>query len=363
MKPISDMAFYCCGVRMQDAAQASPVCGDVYAKLFMDEYGRRIYDKFKEEIISNASIIVRHRIIDDVLRHMLLSQPDLCIVTIGAGFDSRPYRLRGGTWFELDEPQVITYKNERLPILGCANPLHRVAIDFCTDSLEERLSDIPHGGPTVFILEGVFIYLNESEIKKLLEIFNKLFPKHELICDLVNRQMVEHYGQRLHQIVEEIGASFKPVDTPESIFLINGYRVRETISVAEVSVDLGINKVPKFILRYFFNREIKGNSVYVLEKHDPDLAAIKSNADFSENYSGPTTDKLKSRGAAKPDIMEPRHHIPELSDQIRRARSRWQCLGRRLCTMRSARRCDAAGTSRSSPAARRSCRADAPMRS
>src|SRR5213593_494267 len=110
MKPISDMAFYCCGVRMQDAAQPSPVCGDVYAKLFMDEYGRRIYDKFKEETISGASIIVRHRIIDDVVRHMLLSGPDLCIVTIGAGFDSRPYRLTGGTWFELDEPQVITYK-------------------------------------------------------------------------------------------------------------------------------------------------------------------------------------------------------------------------------------------------------------
>lgn len=269
MKPISDMAFYCCGVRMQDAAQTSPVCGDVYAKLFMDEYGRRIYDKFKEETISNASIIVRHRIIDDVLRHMLLSQPDLCIVTIGAGFDSRPYRLTGGTWFELDEPQVIAYKNERLPIFECANPLRRVPIDFCTDSLEEKLAHISHRSPIVFILEGVFIYLNENEIRKLLEIFNKLFPKHQLICDLVNRQMVESYGQRLHQIVEEIGASFNAVDKPESIFLISGYQVKQTISILEVSADLGINKIPKFILRYFLNGEIKGNSVYVLEKHEP----------------------------------------------------------------------------------------------
>ena len=268
MKPISNMAFYCCGVRMQDAALESPVCGDVYAKLFMNDYGRRIYDKFKEETISNASIIVRHRIIDEVLRHLLLSRPNLCLVTIGAGFDSRPYRLTGGTWFELDEPQVIAYKNERLPISECPNPLHRVAINFCTDSLEKKLSHISHCGPIVFILEGVFIYLNENEIRKLLEIFNHLFPEHLLVCDLVNRGIVEKYGQSLHSIVAEMGASFKAVNKPESIFLTSGYQVKKTISIVEVSVDLGINKIPKFLLGYFYNEEIKGNSVYVWEKHE-----------------------------------------------------------------------------------------------
>lgn len=253
---------------MQDSAGESSLCGDVYAKLFMDECGRRIYDKFKEETISNASIIVRHRIIDDILRHMLLSSPDLCIVTIGAGFDSRPYRLAGGTWFELDEPQVITYKNQRLPISECANPLCRISIDFCRDSLKEKLSPISdsYAGAIVFILEGIFIYLDKNEIRKILKILGNLFPKHQLICDLVNRQMVESYGQRLQEIIVEIGASFKAVDNPELIFLISGYQVKKTISIVEASAELGINKIPKFILKCFCNREIEGNSVYVLEK-------------------------------------------------------------------------------------------------
>lgn len=268
MKPISNIAFYCCGVRMQDSVEKNSVCGDVYAKLFMDEYGRRIYDKFKEETISNASIIVRHRIIDDVLRQMLLSSPDLCIVTIGAGFDSRPYRLAGGNWFELDEPQVIAFKDQRLPVSECANPLRRIPIDFCKDSLKEKLSPITdsYAGKIVFILEGIFIYLDKNEIGKILETLDNLFPKHLLICDLVNRQMVESYGQRLQEIIMEIGASFKAVDNPESIFLINGYRVKKMISIVEASADLGINKIPKFVLKYFCNREIQGNSVYVLEK-------------------------------------------------------------------------------------------------
>jgi hypothetical protein len=32
MKPISQTAFYCCGVRMQDAESEKPVCGDVFAR-------------------------------------------------------------------------------------------------------------------------------------------------------------------------------------------------------------------------------------------------------------------------------------------------------------------------------------------
>ncbi|MGV8892514.1 MAG: class I SAM-dependent methyltransferase [Burkholderiaceae bacterium] len=265
MKPISNIAFYCCGVRMQDAVEESPICGDVYAKLFMDGYGRHIYDEFKDEVCTNASILIRHRIIDDVLRSMLVSNPDLCVVSIGAGFDSRPYRLAGGIWFELDEPLVMIYKNVRLPTSECANPLRRIPIDFCTDSLEEKLSAISHTGQVVFILEGVFIYLNQNETKKTLEAFSSLFPKHQLICDLVTREMVEGYGKKLQEIAAKMGAPFKAIDKPESIFLTCGYKVKNKISILEVSVDLGINKIPKFIWKYYFNKEIKGNSVYVLD--------------------------------------------------------------------------------------------------
>src|SRR5690349_375784 len=113
MNPISKTAFYCCGIRMQDAERQNPVCGDTYAKVFMNDEGLQIFEAFKDETSPNASSVARHRIIDDFLRQELLIHPDLCIILIGAGFDSRAFRLKGGTWIELDEPQVIEYKNER----------------------------------------------------------------------------------------------------------------------------------------------------------------------------------------------------------------------------------------------------------
>ena len=263
MKPISNMAFYCCGARVQDAATASPICGDGYAKLFMNDYGQRIYDKFQTETTTTVSMTVRHRIIDEVLRQMLRANNQLSIITIGAGFDSRPYRLAGGNWFELDEPALIAYKNEHLPAETCANPLRRIAIDFCKDSLEDKLSVISSSSPAVFILEGIFIYLDEAQTGALTQTLNRLFPEHLLVCDLVNRDMVEKYGQRLRDIAAQMNAPFKAIDRPESRFSSGGYQVEAKISLVEVCVDLGLYSVPKYFLNYFLKNEVDGNAVYV----------------------------------------------------------------------------------------------------
>src|SRR5690349_16352972 len=133
MKPISRTAFYCCGVRMLDAESLSPLCGDNLARLFMNEEALNFLEEFKDETGPNLGNVTRHRLIDDHLRQELLDNQALRIIIIGAGFDTRAYRLKGGSWVELDEPQVITYKDERLPVSESRNPLQRIPIDFATD--------------------------------------------------------------------------------------------------------------------------------------------------------------------------------------------------------------------------------------
>ncbi len=274
MKPITDMAFYCCGVRMQDAASTHPVCADTYAQLFMCDYGMRIFGLFQDEENSNASMLVRHRIIDDFLQKQLQADPTCSVITIGAGFDSRPYRLRGGTWYELDEPQVVAWKNERLPATDCPNSLKRIAIDFATDSLDDRLATIDAPGPVLLVVEGVFIYLTEQEILQSVDLFRKRFPRHQLICDLVSRDMVTHYGRSLHAKIQSLGTCFKAVDRPDAVFTLHGYATREAISIVERAVDFGINPIPKLLLRYFFPIDVMGNSVYIFEPHDPDADLV-----------------------------------------------------------------------------------------
>lgn len=254
---------------MDDAAHAYSLCNDQYAKMFMCDYGLRIYDKFTDQTISSTSIIIRHRIMDELLERMLQAEPRLCVATLGAGFDTRPYRLEGGTWFELDDPALIAYKNKLLPVEKCYNKLQRMSIDYDADELDDKLTDIAlasNGRPVVFVLEGVLIYLNPSENHKLLEAINRHFPRHRLICDLVSSAMVDEYGLDLKALLKDMGAPFKAVAKPATLFSSSGYHLRNTVSVVDKSVDLGFNIVPKVIWDTFFNDEVKGNAVYVWEK-------------------------------------------------------------------------------------------------
>ena len=266
MKPISKTAFYCCGVRMQDAESGNPVCGDVYAKDFMNEDGRRVFENFKDEANPNASNVARHRIIDDFLRGELLANPDLTIVLVGAGFDSRAFRLKGGAWLEFDEPQVIAYKNERLPEGVCENELHRIAIDFSTESLEEKLSPFASRSPVVFVVEGVFGYLDEGEIRRMLETLRRLFPRHKLIGDLTSKDFIEKYRGAVHDKIASMGAEFKyAADQPEKIFIEEGYKLTEKISIIESAIDYGSIKMPKILLKTMFRTLASGYAIYLFE--------------------------------------------------------------------------------------------------
>lgn len=232
MKPISDTAFYCCGVRMQDAARAKPICGDNFAKAFMDERGRAILEKFKDEKFPNLSSAARHRIIDDILRDWLREEPRLTVVIIGAGFDSRAFRLAGGNWLELDEPQVIDYKNARLPATGAPNPLARIPIDFATEKLEAKLAPFAGREPVAVVVEGVFVYLDEGTTVELLRTLQRLFPKHWLVCDLMTRRFLEKYGRTFRARIGELSASFAALrDAPAAFFLANGYRMQSACSI------------------------------------------------------------------------------------------------------------------------------------
>lgn len=266
VKPISNTAFYCCGIRMDDALNEQPVCGDSYAAVFMDEAAMRIYEPFRGETRPNAVNVARHRIIDDFLRTLLAKDRDATILLIGSGFDSRPYRLEGGIWLEFDEPQVIAYKNERLPVSGCRNELHRVAVDFSSDSLEEKLSPVPSDRPVTIVIEGVLMYLDHAGINGLVRTLRRLFPSHTLICDLMTRRFFEKYSRKLHEKIQRLGAKFQyAVDDPAGIFTANGYSLENTVPVVGKAVEYGSMRIPDPVLKVFLRTLANGYSIYIFE--------------------------------------------------------------------------------------------------
>ncbi|MGQ0657107.1 MAG: class I SAM-dependent methyltransferase [Chromatiales bacterium] len=277
MKPISRTAFYCCGIRMQDAEGPAPVCGDTYARLFMDEQALDLFEDFKNEVRPNASNVARHRIIDDILRDELAADPGLLIVIIGAGFDTRAYRLGGGNWVELDEPQLIEYKDERLPVADCANPLRRIAIDFAGEALENKLAAFASGEPVVIVIEGVFMYLEREAIRTLLSVLQGLFPRHRLVCDLMTRTFFERYAASIHKKLAALGTSFRYTpDRPEEVFLDTGYQLVSTASVVETLVRLRGPRIWMFLLKTLLRALAHGYRIHVFETRQRRLPGINA---------------------------------------------------------------------------------------
>jgi methyltransferase (TIGR00027 family) len=118
--------------------------------------------------------ICRTRFIDDAVQ-AALSQGVGQLVILGAGFDTRPYRLPGMECvkaFEVDLPSVQEDKKKklrkhfgRLPENVTFTP-----IDFDTQSLEAALARTAFDSsrPAVFVWEGVTQYLHKEAVRQTL---------------------------------------------------------------------------------------------------------------------------------------------------------------------------------------------------
>ncbi|MDH3900108.1 MAG: class I SAM-dependent methyltransferase [Gammaproteobacteria bacterium] len=270
MNPISNTAFYCCGVRMDDAKRNQPVCNDVYADRFMDERGMKIYEPFRSEKMPNISNITRCRIIDDYVSIELTDNNSVNIITIGAGFDTRPYRITGGNWIEVDEPQIISYKNKKLPIEECKNPLRRISIDFASETLAGKLEDVDKSLHTVIVIEGVFMYLDSGSIENTLREIQQMLPEHVLFCDLMTKNFFNKFAKSVHSKLVATGGRFTDrIDNPEKIFILNKYKLIERVPMFNRAGELGILwdevKIPALAARLMLNlfmKDLSGYSVH-----------------------------------------------------------------------------------------------------
>jgi methyltransferase (TIGR00027 family) len=249
--PISRTAYYTLGVRAADAASAKPILGDTYAQRFMNEAAMAVWEEFKSFTPANASNAARHAIIDTHLARELNADPRATVVIIGAGFDTRAFRLRGGDWIEFDEPEILNYKESRLPAATAPNPLRRVAIEFSREPLAARLAMLTAPSGVHVVVEGVFMYLNRQQRLDLLRTLADRFPHHTLYCDLMRKTFFEKYSRDIHQKIVGMGTTFTDLEErPERLFTDNGYTMVALESAPAYAVERADIGIPKFLIKY-----------------------------------------------------------------------------------------------------------------
>ena len=98
------------------------------------------------------------------------------VVIGGAGYDGRALRYArpGVPWFEVDHPSTQADKVERVARLGLdTGHVRFIAADFTADPIAEPLlaAGLDPARPTLFLLEGVAVYLERPVVERVLAAF------------------------------------------------------------------------------------------------------------------------------------------------------------------------------------------------
>ena len=144
-----------------------------------------------------GGLICRTRYIDDVLQSEIEKGIEN-IVILGAGLDSRPYRIPGiedTKVYEVDMKPTQDHKKERIKKIFGSLPSHvtYVPIDFNTQALEQILGSkgLDISEPTFFIWEGVTQYITKKAVDSTLEYISKTAPKSSVVFTYALKSVVD----------------------------------------------------------------------------------------------------------------------------------------------------------------------------
>ncbi len=141
--------------------------------------------------IGYTIIATRAATFDLLTARYLSEHPDAVVLHLGCGMDSRVFRVDPPPtvqWFDVDYPDVIDLRRRLFPA--------RDAYQLVGDSLQDLgwLDQVPRDRPGLLVAEGVLHYLDEAEVKAILNAVVAHFPLGQLVFDICNSFIVKRAG-------------------------------------------------------------------------------------------------------------------------------------------------------------------------
>jgi methyltransferase (TIGR00027 family) len=196
---------------------------------------------------ARTSGVARTRFIDDRLERAL-REGFRQIVILGAGFDSRAYRmtgLSGARVIEVDHPATSGQKQRVLArTLGrLPQNVRFLEIDFNTQSLDEGLRTVSAdlAAPTVVIWEGVTNYLTAEGVAATFESLRRAMKTCSVIFTYIDKDVLDPNAAfegasrakaRITRVGENWTFGFTPSELPAYLGL-HGFRLVEDIGSRE----------------------------------------------------------------------------------------------------------------------------------
>lgn len=156
-----------------------------------------------------GNLLCRTRFIDDALRDAV-TKGYKQLAILGAGFDSRAYRISGANRtrvFEVDHPATQTWKQDRLRRMHHEFPRHVtfVPVDFERQKLAEEMTaaGFRTGARTFFIWEGVTQYIADEAVDSTFRYVSRsAAPESRIVFTYIHRGIID--GSKRNSAVQKL---------------------------------------------------------------------------------------------------------------------------------------------------------------
>eukprot|EP01090_Pellita_catalonica_P018643 TRINITY_DN6085_c0_g1_i5.p1 TRINITY_DN6085_c0_g1~~TRINITY_DN6085_c0_g1_i5.p1 ORF type:complete len:335 (+),score=46.77 TRINITY_DN6085_c0_g1_i5:147-1007(+) len=176
---------------------------DNYARELVGRDGEVLIDRLRlffpvnfEDVITKFSI--RTRFIDKKLLEFAAKKKAFQVVTMGAGLDTRFFRLQkllsgvNVRFFEIDFSTVLNYKAKRLPKTTAIKYIPADITDTRRWTGQLRQYGFSAAVPSLWIFEGVLMYLSKTDVRDVLDVIHSFTQsaveiEHFVVGNLVNK--------------------------------------------------------------------------------------------------------------------------------------------------------------------------------
>jgi len=277
IKNVSDTAFWVAFYRSIESERKDALFQDPLAELLLGEYGKKVSSSMKAfERYAYWSVTIRTPLIDKyILKY--LNQGYKAIINLGAGLDTRPYRLslpQETLWIEVDFPEVIALKNEKLKEKKPNCKLERIGLDLSNQIDREILFDELNRrvGPAIILTEGVIPYLTENSVSSMANDIKDQSNLKLWITEYYSPEVYPRYQSPKYQnLLGESRFQFFPVDW-FAFFQNDGWAKKEMKYLYDEAASHN-RKIPlpwwASVLRFLFGEErmmknIRKYSAYIV---------------------------------------------------------------------------------------------------
>ncbi|HXI58928.1 MAG TPA: SAM-dependent methyltransferase [Polyangia bacterium] len=207
---VSDTAFLVANARAVETERPAPLFRDPLAARLAGEKGRAIGAAFPA--MTGWTVVIRTVIIDAFVAEAIAGGVDL-VVNLGAGLDTRPYRLelpQALQWIEVDYPDVIAFKEQRLASETPHCRLERVGLDLTAGADRRALFAklAARANRMLVLTEGVVPYLDEAQVADLADDLRAVPQVASWIVDYLSPES-HKYRQRMKVTRQLTQAPFK----------------------------------------------------------------------------------------------------------------------------------------------------------